>query len=149
MIGPIWYGTLVIALVISLLGVVASIYGERVRSSAMLETARRAALITFPLLSLSIAALLVLLISGHFEYTYVYQTTDLSMPFYLKLAALWGGQEGSLLFWCWLLSGFMFFTMMRKWKSDRNLLPWVIAITSFILFFFLILVLFFENPFTR
>jgi cytochrome c-type biogenesis protein CcmF len=149
MIGPIGYGTLVIALVISLLGVVAPIYGERVRSSAMLETARRAALITFPLLSLSIAALLVLLISGHFEYTYVYQTTDLSMPFYLKLAALWGGQEGSLLFWCWLLSWFMFFTLMRKWKSDRDLLPWVIAITSFILFFFLILVLFFENPFTR
>ncbi|MBP8998465.1 MAG: heme lyase CcmF/NrfE family subunit [Anaerolineaceae bacterium] len=149
MIGPIGYGSLVIALVISLLGVVASIYGQRIHSNAMLETARRAALVTFPLLSLSIAALLVLLVSGHFEYTYVYQTTDLSMPFYLKLAALWGGQEGSLLFWCWLLSSFMFLTLMRKWKSDHDLLPWVIAITSFILFFFLILVLFFENPFNR
>jgi len=149
MIGPIGYGSLVIALVISLLGVVASIYGQRIHSNAMLETARRAALVTFPLLSFSIAALLVLLVSGHFEYTYVYQTTDLSMPFYLKLAALWGGQEGSLLFWCWLLSGFMFLTLMRKWKSDHDLLPWVIAITSFILFFFLILVLFFENPFNR
>jgi len=115
-IGPIGYGMLVIALVTALLAVVTSIYGARTRSTAMLETARRAALITFPLLSLSVIALLILLVSGHFEYTYVYQTTDLAMPFYLKLTALWGGQEGSLLFWCWLLSGFTFITLVRKWK---------------------------------
>jgi len=148
-IGPIGYGMLVIALVTALLAVVTSIYGARTRSAAMLETARRAALITFPLLSLSVIALLILLVSGHFEYTYVYQTTDLAMPFYLKLTALWGGQEGSLLFWCWLLSGFTFITLVRKWKSEHDLLPWVITITSFTLFFFLVLVLFFENPFNR
>ncbi len=149
MIGPIGYGMLVIALVTSLLAVVTSIYGERSRSTAMLETARRAALITFPLLTISVIALLILLVTGHFEYAYVYQTTDLAMPFYLKLAALWGGQEGSLLFWCWLLSGFTFITLVRKWKSEHDLLPWVITITSFTVFFFLILVLFFENPFNR
>jgi len=149
LIGPIGYGMLVIALVTALLAVVTSIYGARTRSAAMLETARRAALITFPLLSLSVIALLILLVSGHFDYTYVYQTTDLAMPFYLKLTALWGGQEGSLLFWCWLLSGFTFITLVRKWKSEHDLLPWVITITSFTLFFFLVLVLFFENPFNR
>lgn len=149
MIGPIGYGMLVISLVTSLLGVVASIYGGRTRSSAMLETARRAALVTFPLLTASVVALLILLVAGHFEYAYVYQTTDLAMPFYLKLTALWGGQEGSLLFWCWLLSGFSFITLVRKWKTEKDLLPWVITVTSFTVFFFLALVLFFENPFNR
>ncbi len=149
MIGPIGYGMLVISLVTSLLGVVASIYGGRTRSSAMLETARRAALVTFPLLTASVVALLILLVAGHFEYAYVYQTTDLAMPLYLKLTALWGGQEGSLLFWCWLLSGFSFITLVRKWKTEKDLLPWVITVTSFTVFFFLALVLFFENPFNR
>lgn len=149
MIGPIGYGMLVIALVTALLGVVTSIYGARSRSSAMLETARRAALVTFPLLTISIIALLILLTTSHFEYAYVYQTTDLAMPFYLKLTALWGGQEGSLLFWCWLLSGFTFITLVRKWKTEQDLLPWVITVTSFTIFFFLALVLFFENPFNR
>lgn len=149
MIGTTGYGMLVIALVTSLLALVTSIYGGRTRSTAMLETARRAALITFPLLTLSVVALLILLMTGHFEYSYVYQTTELSMPLYLKLTALWGGQEGSLLFWCWLLSGFTFIVLVRKWKSEQDLLPWIIAVTSFILFFFLILVLFFENPFQR
>lgn len=102
-IGGIGYGLLVIALVTSLVAVVTSIYGARARSAAMLETARRSALVTFPLLTISVITLLYLLVSGHFEYAYVYQTTDLAMPLYLKLAALWGGQEGSLLFWCWLL----------------------------------------------
>jgi len=149
MIGSIGYGMLVISLVTSLLGVVASIYGGRSRSAAMLETARRAALVTFPLLTVSVLALLILLVTGHFEYAYVYQTTDLAMPFYLKITALWGGQEGSLLFWCWLLSGFTFITLVRKWKSEIDLLPWVITVTSFTIFFFLALVLFFENPFDR
>ena len=71
------------------------------------------------------------------------------MPVYLKIAALWGGQEGSLLFWCWLLSGFTFLALIRKWKRERELMPWVIVVTMFTQFFFLFLVLFFENPFHR
>ena len=149
MTGGIGYGALVIAFVTSLMAVVTSIYGARARSASMLETARRAALVTFPLLTISVITLLYLLVSGHFEYAYVYQTTDLAMPLYLKLAALWGGQEGSLLFWCWLLSGFTFLVLVRKWKTERDLLPWVITVTSFTLLFFLALVLFFENPFLR
>ena len=149
MIGGIGYGGLVIALVTTLTAVITSLCGGRSRSAALIETARRAALITFPVLSLSILALLYLLASGRFEYSYVYQTTDLSMPLYLKLAALWGGQEGSLLFWCWLLAGFTFSVVARRWKTEVDLLPWVIAATSFTLLFFIILVLFFENPFSR
>jgi len=148
-IGGIGYGGLVIALVTTLTAVITSLCGGRSRSDALIETARRAALITFPVLSLSILALLYLLASGRFEYSSVYQTTDLSMPLYLKLAALWGGQEGSLLFWCWLLAGFTFPVVARRWKNEADLLPWVIAATSFTLLFFIILVLFFENPFLR
>ncbi|HQM54339.1 MAG TPA: hypothetical protein PLX29_02540, partial [Anaerolineaceae bacterium] len=90
MIGGIGYGGLVIALVTTLTAVITSLCGGRSRSDTLIETARRAALITFPVLSLSILALLYLLASGRFEYSSVYQTTDLSMPLYLKLAALWG-----------------------------------------------------------
>lgn len=149
MIGGIGYGALVIALVTSLTAMATAISGARARSAPLLETARRAALVTFPLLTLSVITLLYLLVAGHFEYSYVFQTTDRAMPFYLKLAALWGGQEGSLLFWCWLLSGYTFLALARDWKTGRDLQPWVITITSVTLLFFLFLVLTFENPFTR
>ncbi len=149
MIANIGFGLLVITLVTSLIAVITAVYGVTSKTRAMLETSRLAALSTFPLLSMSVAALLALLLSGKFEYVYVYQTTSLSMPVYLKIAALWGGQQGSLLFWCWLLSGFTFIVLIRKWKQDHDLLPWVIVVTNITLFFFMVLVLFFENPFLK
>jgi cytochrome c-type biogenesis protein CcmF len=149
MVANIGFGVLVITLVISLAAVVTAVYGVISKSNAMLETARRAALTTFPLLSIAILSLVTLLVTSQFGYVYVFQTTSLSMPLYLKVAALWGGQEGSLLFWCWLLSGFTFIVLIRKWKEEHDLLPWVIAVTSLTLMFFMILVLFFENPFQR
>lgn len=142
-------GVLVITFVITINAVVTGILAARSKSQATLESARRAALVTFPLLTVVVGTLLFLLLSGRFEYTYVYQTTDLNMPLYLKITALWGGQEGSLLFWCWLLSGFAFIALVRPWKRDRDLMPWVIVVTMFTLFFFVLLVLFFENPFNR
>lgn len=149
MIANIGFGVLVIALVTAIVAVVAAIYGALGRSNAMLEASRLAALTTFPLLSVAVISLIILLVSGQFGYAYVFNTTSVNMPLYLKVAALWGGQEGSLLFWCWLLSGFTFIVLIRKWKQDHELLPWVIAVTGLTLVFFLILVLFFENPFQR
>ena len=71
------------------------------------------------------------------------------MPVYLKVTALWGGQPGSLLFWAWTLSTFVAAVMLRRWDRDREFLPWVILVSLLIMIFFLILVIFVENPFTR
>ncbi len=149
MISIIALGLLVIALVITVNAIVTGVFAARNGSALTLESSRRAALAVFPLLTGVLVCLLILLFTGRFEYAYVYQTTEVDMPFYLKVAALWGGQEGSLLFWCWLLSGFSFIALVRQWKRDRDLMPWVIVVTMFTLLFFLVLVLFFENPFNR
>jgi cytochrome c-type biogenesis protein CcmF len=71
------------------------------------------------------------------------------MPTYLKLTSLWGGQAGSLLFWTWLLAGFSSALTLRKWDRDQDLLPWVIVVNLVTLAFFLLLNIFFENPFDR
>jgi cytochrome c-type biogenesis protein CcmF len=71
------------------------------------------------------------------------------MPTYLKVTAWWGGQAGSLLFWSWLLAAFASAVTIRKWERDIEFLPWVIVVCSVTLVFFLGMVVFFENPFTR
>lgn len=149
MIANIGFGLLIISLTVSVVAIILAIYGGVTKSAVMVESSRRASLITFPLLSLALIGLIILLITDRFEYVYVYQTSDALMPLYLKIAAVWGGQEGSLLFWCWLLSGFSFATLIKKDKTNSDLIPWVIAVTSFVTLFFLYLVLFFENPFFR
>ena len=143
------YGILVITFVLALYAFIASVYGAQKNVPAAVESARRAMLLTFPLLSLAAAILVYLLATGHFEVNYVYSVTSRSMPLYLRVTAWWGGQQGSLLFWAWLLSLFTSAVTLRKWDRDREFLPWVIAVTGFTLAFFVMLNVFFENPFAR
>jgi cytochrome c-type biogenesis protein CcmF len=149
MIATVATGLLVITFTDSISSIILGIFGAKTRSEALVESSRRASLITFPLLSMVMISLIFLLATGRFEYAYVFQTTDANMPFVLKIAALWGGQEGSLLLWCWLLSGFSFISLANKRKADQELTPWVIVVTSLTLVFFLFLVIFYENPFLR
>lgn len=143
------FGALVITFVVALYGIGAAAYGVRKNSLAWVESARLAMLLTFPLISLSVLAILYLLVTGHYEVQYVYNVTSSIMPFYLRVTALWGGQAGSLVFWSWLLSAFASAVTLRRWDRDREFLPWVILVSLVTLAFFLGLVIFVENPFER
>ncbi|MGH2521333.1 MAG: heme lyase CcmF/NrfE family subunit [Anaerolineales bacterium] len=116
---------------------------------AWLASARNAAFVTWPLLTLAALSLIILLVTHHFEIGYVAQVTSRAMPTYLKVTALWGGQAGSLVWWSWIMSAFAAVAMLRKWERDRDLMPYVIAATMVTLAFFVGLVLFVENPFQR
>ena len=149
MIAEVGYGILAVAFLVALYSVAAAIYGERTGSPGMVESARRAMLLLWPLITLAAACLIYLLITNHFEVSFVYQVTSRSMPTYLKVTAWWGGQAGSLVFWSWLMSAFASLVTLRKWNRDKEFLPWVIVVTSITTAFFLGLVVFYENPFAR
>jgi cytochrome c-type biogenesis protein CcmF len=149
MLAEIGYGILVVAFVVAVYSVAAAIYGDRTKSAGMVESARRAMLLLWPLITLAAGTLIYLLVTNHFEVSFVYEVTSRSMPTYLKITAWWGGQAGSLVFWSWLMSAFASLVTLRKWNRDRELLPWVIVVTSITTAFFLGLVVFYENPFAR
>ena len=149
MLADFGYGVLVVTFVLALYSVAVAIIGERKKSAQMVESARRAQLLTFPLLTLAAGVLLYLLIASHFDVAFVYEVTSRSMPTYLKITAWWGGQSGSLLFWAWLLSAFTSAVTLRKWDRDREFLPWVVVVSSITLAFFLSMNILFENPFAR
>jgi cytochrome c-type biogenesis protein CcmF len=141
------FGVLILTFLLSLYAVGAAVFGYYGKSDRWVESARRAQQLTFPLLTLAALTLIYLLITNHYEIKYVYSVTDVTMPLYLKVTALWGGQPGSLLFWSWLLAAFATAVTLRKWERDREFLPWVVVVTSVTLAFFLALIIFFENPF--
>ncbi len=149
MIANFGYGVLVIAFLVTVYSVFAAIYGERKKNPVMVESARRAMLLTWPLLTLAAGVLIYLLINNHFEVQFVYQVTSRSMPTYLKVTAWWGGQAGSLLFWSWLMSAFASLVTLRKWDRDREFLPWVIVVACVTMAFFIGLTVFYENPFAN
>jgi cytochrome c-type biogenesis protein CcmF len=149
MIAEFGYGILVVTFLLALYSVGAAIYGYFNKSLAQIESARRAMLLTFPLLTVAAGALIALLLKGDYQVQFVYEVTSSSMPAYLKVTAWWGGQAGSLLFWSWLMSAFASAVTLRKWERDLEFLPWVIVVASVTLAFFLILNVLFENPFAR
>jgi cytochrome c-type biogenesis protein CcmF len=139
----------VFAFVVALYGAGAAVYGALRNRPALVESARHALLLTWPLVSVAALAIITLLVRGDYEVAYVASVTSNSMPTYLRVTALWGGQAGSLVFWSWLMAAFASAVGLRKWDRDRDLLPWVILTTMVTLAFFLSLVVFFENPFAR
>lgn len=149
MIEEIGYAALILALLLALYGAAAAAYGATRKRPALVESARRAMLLSWPLITVAALSIVALLMTGRYDIAYVAKVTSNSMPTYLKFTALWGGQEGSLVFWSWLMAAFASAAGLRKWDRDRELLPWVIVVTMVTLAFFLSLVIFVENPFAR
>lgn len=149
MVANIGFGTLLITFIVALYGIGAAVYGEREKNGLWVNSARHAMALTFPLLTISVLSIVYLLVTNHYEIGFVSEVTSRSMPFYLKVTALWGGQSGSLVFWSWLLAAFTSAVTLREWDRDREFLPWVIVVGLVTLAFFLFLVIFFENPFAR
>jgi len=149
MVANLGYGALVITFLVCLFGIGAAYYGSRKNDHAWVESGRNAMLLTWPLLTVSALSIIYLLVTNHYEVDYVASVTSNSMPFYLKVTALWGGQAGSLVFWSWLMAAFASAVTLRKWDRDREFLPWVVIVSLITLAFFLALIIFFENPFLR
>ncbi len=149
MLPNLGYGSLIITFIVSIYAITAAIIGDRRNLYKYVESARLALLLTFPLLTVTVVSLIILLVNQNYEVQYVYNVTSSTMPFYLKVTALWGGQAGSLVFWAWLMSAFGSAVTLRRWDRDLDLLPWVIIVTSVTLAFFLVMIIVFENPFLR
>jgi cytochrome c-type biogenesis protein CcmF len=138
---------LLLAFCISLYAIVASVVGRLRKRPFLLLSAERAVLAVWGLVTTAAGILVYKLMTGDFRLAYVASHTNRDMPAFYKFAAWWGGQEGSLLFWSFLLSTYAAIAVLTTRRNHRNLLPWVVAILSTIQLFFLMLNNFIVSPF--
>ncbi len=113
----------------------------------LLPAARGGVFATIGLIASAVFLLAYAFQSHDFRIRYVERYSDRSMtPGYLW-TALWGGQDGSLLWWSFLLSGYtLFFTIWIRDKY-RELQPIAFATLASMFAFFAGLMLFAANPF--
>ena len=85
----------------------------------------------------------------HDDYTnqYVWQFSNKDMDWIYKITAIWGGMDGSMLLWAFMLSVSGCIVALRTSNYPRLLMPWVLAVVNSSIFFFLNVVDFFTNPF--
>jgi cytochrome c-type biogenesis protein CcmF len=124
-----------------------SLVAGTTRRPRFLEAARLGALGTVALVCVATLMLAYAFVTHDYRIRYVARYSDRSMPLPYLFAALWGGQDGSLLWWAFLLSLYTGACVVWIKGKYRELAPWVIATLMSIMTFFMVLMLFAANPF--
>ena len=138
---------LLIAAISTAWSVIASLLGDFSKSRNLLKSAETTCISAFILLAVSSIALIHGFVTDNFSIEYVSHYSSIHQPLLYKLGAFWGGQAGSLLLWAWMLSFFAFIIILQNRKKNQTLMPYVTATPMATQFFFLILLIFVNNPF--
>ncbi len=120
---------------------------SRVAPERLAETARRAGIGSFIATTAAAFALVWAAFNNDFSVAYILHHSNRALPGPYKFAALWSGQEGSLLLWAWLLSAYGFVLRLRH-KVDVKLTAYASAILAGVQVFFLLLLNFAAMPFS-
>jgi len=110
------------------------------------ETARRAGLVVFAAVLVAAGVLVYAAFTNDFRIAYIFHHSNRDLDPKYKFATLWSGQEGSLVFWSLLLSGYAFVLRLR-YKTDPRLFAYASVVLAGVQVFFLLLVNFAANPF--
>jgi cytochrome c-type biogenesis protein CcmF len=138
---------IVLALLSACYAFAGGIAGIATRKPLLLKSARNAGMIVFPLVTLGVGSLVFLFFTDNFSMAYVASHSNRDLPNFYKFAALWAGQEGSLLFWSWLLSIYVFFALFLNRGKHPELMPYVVVVLAGVQIFFLTLNNFVASPF--
>ncbi|MFB3117595.1 MAG: heme lyase CcmF/NrfE family subunit, partial [Myxococcota bacterium] len=137
------------ALAIALLGLGSAIYAGAQRRPEWTRVAERSVWVVFAFVSVAMIALFYALATFDFQLLYVARHSARSMDLHYRLAALWGGQAGSLLLWLWMLMAYGVASVWFNRTKNRTLMPWVVAVLLANAIFFLVLVTLVTEPFER
>ncbi len=138
---------LLLALVAAAYGLLAGGLGLWLRRPRLLASGLRADLATFPLVTAAVISLWGLILRNDFAVAYVAEHSNRALPFYYKLPVLWSGQEGSLLFWSWILSGYAFIASLTSARRHPHLRGLAMTVLAGVQVFFLLLNNFAARPF--
>jgi cytochrome c-type biogenesis protein CcmF len=139
--------TLLIALVVATYAGVVSLIGARRGDRRLIESGRAGVYALAAVLGMSSVALLYSFLTHDYSIKYVHHYSDASSPLFYQITAYWGGLDGSILWWVFLLSVFSAIAVYSNRHRHRELLPYVVTVLMAIADFFLYVIVFHKNPF--
>ena len=138
---------LLLAFVCAVYAFVGGIAAIRTRHPLLVKSARQAGLATCGLIFLATGSLVYLFFSDSYWVAYVVAHSNRDLSTFYKVAALWSGQEGSLLFWSFLLAIYVFSALFAYRNKNGELMPYVGVVLAGVQIFFLTLNNFVASPF--
>src|ERR671934_565116 len=125
-----------------------SVAGARRRSRRLIESGVGAFYLTAALMTVASAVMINAFLTNDYSIKYVAHYSDSVQPLFYKLTSYWGGLDGSIMFWVFLLSLFGALAVYVNRERHRELIPYVVAPISIVQMFFLYLMIVHKNPFT-
>src|ERR1044071_4583371 len=114
---------ILLAFCVAIYAAFASVIGKLKNKPFLVVSGRRAVFATWTLITLASGILVYALMTGDFRFSYVAEHSNHTMPMLYKFAAWWGGQEGSLLLWSWLLSTYAAVVVFTNRRRHANNMP--------------------------
>src|SRR4249920_109284 len=138
---------LLVTLGLSFYALVAGTAAAQLGRRRLARSAQNALVASFGATAVAAAVLLSALLRNDFSFEYVARTTSKALPTAYTISAFWGGQEGSLLLWLLVLTGFgaAAVTLNRSWA--RDLVVWAVPVFAAIASFFAFLLVAVASPF--
>jgi cytochrome c-type biogenesis protein CcmF len=149
MIPEIGNFVLIIALAIALVQGILPIVGAARDNAVMMGSARTLALGQFVFVSIAFGCLLTSFINNDFSVLYVAEHSNSQLPIQYRISALWGGHEGSLLLWTFILTIWTISVALFSKHLPQEMVARVIGVMGLISVGFLLFMLFTSNPFDR
>jgi cytochrome c-type biogenesis protein CcmF len=138
---------LIVCLGLAVYAVAAGGFAAYTRRRRLAESAENAILASFLAALVASGVLLAALLRHDFSFVYVWKHTSLELPRPYTFSAFWGGQEGSLLLWLLILTGFSAVAVLLGRRSARSLLAWTVPVLGGVIAFFSLLLVAVASPF--
>jgi cytochrome c-type biogenesis protein CcmF len=136
------------AFVICAYAAVSSVVGARRGSRRLIESGVGALYLVAALMAVATAVIINAFLTDDFSIRYVAAESESLQPLFYKITSYWGGLNGSIMFWVFLLSVFGSVAVWINKERHRELIPYVVAIISTVEMFFLYLMVVHKNPFS-
>jgi cytochrome c-type biogenesis protein CcmF len=127
---------------------VVSVVGARQRSRRLIESGIGSFYLITALMTTASAVMINAFLTNDYTIKYVEHYSDSVQPLFYKITSYWGGLDGSIMFWVFLLSVFGSIAVYVNRERHRELIPYVVATISVVQMFFLYLMVVHKNPFT-
>src|SRR6478735_3301010 len=127
---------------------VVSVVGARRRSRRLIESGVGSFYLVAALMTSASAVMINAFLTNDYTVKYVVHYSDSVQPLFYKITSYWGGLDGSIMFWVFLLSIFGSIAVYVNRERYRELIPYVVATISVVEMFFLYLMVAHKNPFT-
>ena len=137
------------AMGVALIQFVLPLYGIATNKWRLVLLAKPMAIANFTFVSIAFFALMWSFYSNDFSVAYVASHSNRFLPTAYRLGATWGGHEGSLLLWVYMVTGWTFAVAVLSKSLPAMTRARVLAVLGGVSVGFLSFILFTSNPFDR